>query len=342
MARGKTIYIDSSKMTEVEWQLARMDGLGGSDIGTVLNLNPYKAPIQLFWEKVTRKIVNIDNEATFAGKVLEDLVADVYWAHWDPEKASFEALSANYKEGLKMRSSRKIKKIVKNEKYPWLLGNIDRAIQKSYYRSGNGVLEVKTGLSQAWDKYEACIPPSYVIQPQVYLMLLPNNYEYCELAALIDGRYFKTFEFDRNATIEQMILDGSKKFWDTVLQARGIWDNNAIPAEEKTQMISMLEPSVDGSEGWQQFLKETYAETGPPIQGTEKHMTWGAEYHKAKEAEKEAKERADSAGNELKNALRIHGSSVIDCGEFGEITWRPDKNGTLRFNVSKKLKEWNS
>lgn len=339
MAKSGTIYIDSRGMTELQWQMARMEGLGGSDVGTVMGLNPYKAPIELFWEKVTRKIVSIENEATFAGKVLEDIIADVYWQHWDPDKQTFEALVSNYKAGNRVRTCRRINKIVKHSRYPWLLGNIDRQIQKGAGR-GRGVLEIKTGLSQAFDKYEAGIPPTYVVQPQSYLVLLPNSFDYCELAFLVDGRYFKTYEFERNAEIRDRIVESSKDFWDRITQARTIWDDPAIPHDEKNQMIAMLEPEVDGSEGWGKFLSETYSDTNPPIQATPELIEKGYLRHVAKAEENAAIEKRSKIENEIKNAMRIHGSSVIDCGELGQITWRPDKNGTLKLIISKKLKEW--
>lgn len=62
--------------TREEWLAGRQKGLGGSDAGAILGLNPYKSAYTLWAEKC--QLINSevpDNEAMRVGRDLEDYVA---------------------------------------------------------------------------------------------------------------------------------------------------------------------------------------------------------------------------------------------------------------------------
>ena len=46
--------ISTAAMSRTEWLKERTKGIGGSDVATVLGLNPYKTPLEL-WEEKTGK-----------------------------------------------------------------------------------------------------------------------------------------------------------------------------------------------------------------------------------------------------------------------------------------------
>ena len=46
--------ISTAAMSRDEWLKERTKGIGGSDVSTILGLNPYKTPLQL-WEEKTGK-----------------------------------------------------------------------------------------------------------------------------------------------------------------------------------------------------------------------------------------------------------------------------------------------
>ena len=66
-----------------EWLAARMDGIGGSDIATLLGLNPYKTPTQLWLDKTGRGEPFTGNYATDRGHYLEPFLLDCYRANRD-------------------------------------------------------------------------------------------------------------------------------------------------------------------------------------------------------------------------------------------------------------------
>ena len=65
---------------EEAWHTRRLTGLGGSDIGTVLGLNPYQTIDELWRIKTTRASGFEGNAATHWGHILEDVVAQEFAA----------------------------------------------------------------------------------------------------------------------------------------------------------------------------------------------------------------------------------------------------------------------
>src|SRR5699024_6239617 len=66
------------EMTRKEWLRARQTGIGGSDASAILGFNPWKSPFELYIDKTSNEIEEIDNEAIHWGNVLEDVVADEF------------------------------------------------------------------------------------------------------------------------------------------------------------------------------------------------------------------------------------------------------------------------
>lgn len=63
-------------MTRTEWLMDRQKGIGGSDVATILGLNKWKAPYQLWLEKTGQiEIEESDSEPAYWGNVLEEVVA---------------------------------------------------------------------------------------------------------------------------------------------------------------------------------------------------------------------------------------------------------------------------
>ena len=63
-----------------KWLAVRNQGIGGSDAGTILGLNPYKKPYELWLEKTGAKEPEdiSEKEAVKAGVYLEPVIAQWY------------------------------------------------------------------------------------------------------------------------------------------------------------------------------------------------------------------------------------------------------------------------
>lgn len=66
--------LDVDKMSRAEWLVSRQDGLGGSDMGTIMGLNDRFSRLQLFYQKIGLDFTEKDlhNPATLIGQLLED------------------------------------------------------------------------------------------------------------------------------------------------------------------------------------------------------------------------------------------------------------------------------
>ncbi len=64
------------EMTHDEWLLDRRKGIGGSDVATILGLNKWKSPYQLWLEKTSQiDLEHTESEPAYWGNVLEEVVA---------------------------------------------------------------------------------------------------------------------------------------------------------------------------------------------------------------------------------------------------------------------------
>lgn len=178
------------EMTHQEWLADRRKGIGGSDVATILGLNKWKSPYQLWLEK-TDQITLDDNagEAAYWGTALEPLVAN-----------RFSEVTG--------KKVRRRNQVFEHTDYPFLRANIDRDIVGE-----PAVLECKTAnqfLAKEWEKDE--IPMQYICQVQHYMNVL--NREYAYFAVLIGGQRFIWKRIDRDQDLINAITERLVEFWE--------------------------------------------------------------------------------------------------------------------------------
>lgn len=176
---------------EQEWLELRKQGLGGSDIGTMLGLNAYKSPYQLWLEKTgqTEAPDISDKIAIQVGNELEDLVARIF----------------TQQTGMAVQRDNKTHY---HKDYPFLLANIDRKIVGE-----KALLECKTTSAfnkQQWEDDE--IPASYIMQVQHYLNVL--DYDKAYIAVIIGNHDFVWKEIQRDDELIEMYTKEAIKFWN--------------------------------------------------------------------------------------------------------------------------------
>ena len=62
-------------MARAEWLGERRKGIGGSDAPVIAGVNPYRSLMDLWLDKTGEYSEDIDNEAMYWGRTLEDVVA---------------------------------------------------------------------------------------------------------------------------------------------------------------------------------------------------------------------------------------------------------------------------
>lgn len=332
--------IPTGKLTYEQWvelrkELVYKGMVGGSDASTLLGLNPWTSKITRWNQSVgTANIQNIDNEVMFHGRLLEDYVADL-WQYWTGDPVE---MINNYQKKNKLRRCIKRNAILINEEYPFLFANIDRQITKHDEMEGKGVLEIKTISGYNADKWEGGIPPYYIAQIQLYMLVL--GYAYGQFAFLKDGRHMDVFTVEANENIQATIIEEAEKFWKSVQIAREILaSGRPMNQTEAYRMVAHLEPSVEDEYkvDLDAFLSEKHKAMVDrvSIDADDVILEWTEDYIKMREEEKQAKLNKQKAMQNLKQIMLHRGAKEIDFGEDGKIVW--GKTFNVRYNPKENI-----
>lgn len=182
--------ISTANLEREEWLELRNQGVGGSDIATILGLSRYKSRRVLWLEKTKIKAQDdlSDNDAVYWGNVHEETVAREF------------AL----RSGLKVRKKNAM--LFRKDK-PFMLANVDRMIVGK--KEG---LECKTAHEYKKGEWsEQSVPPEYFLQCQWYLAV--TGFERWHLAVLIGGNKFFMHTIERDEELLQLMEIEAEDFW---------------------------------------------------------------------------------------------------------------------------------
>ena len=183
------------KGTREEWLALRRTGLGGSDAGAIIGVNPWRTAVDVWLDKTGMAQPFEGNDATYWGNQLEDLVAREY-----AKRTGMPV--GNY--GYTVRDG-------------CLLANIDRLVQTGDKAPAhhdevrtNLLLECKT----ASDVWPDGLPASYEAQVQHYMGLIPQ-FERADVAVLfLKSRKFEVFAVARDAEVIAELQRVERDFWE--------------------------------------------------------------------------------------------------------------------------------
>ena len=274
--------VDKRYMTEADWQEYREKQqasckLGGSDISTILGINPYKSKFTLWLEMTGQKPKDIvDNPAVEWGNILEPVIREKFKA-----VTGFKVFKNNF--------------VLQHDHFDWMVANLDGEVIDPYF-DGRGVLEIKTTHERNKKDWEDGCPIYYMSQVQWYLGV--TGYDYAYIAVLIGGSTFKYFLIERDDYLIDMMIRKAGKF---VYQVQ-----NRIPPE--------IGGSKSESEWLAQAFPEAIEEelTIPPSL-----EEMALEYHELQAQIKAMNTRCDELKNHIKlegkefktlrgNLVRIH------------------------------------
>ena len=210
---------------EDDWHELRAKRIGGSDIGAIIGVNPYKSIVDVYVDKTEGSDFK-GNNATYWGHALEGTV-------------------------LKEFSNRHKELIVYEVPYSvvndFLIANLDGAL-KDKETGDYGVLEIKT--TSLWNKKDwedDVIPQYYYAQVQHYLML--TGYKFAYIAVLIGGQQYKEFKIERSEEDINLIRNKATEL-----------ENNEViefaDLEEKAAKIKELSKEINSLKKEQDLLKE--------------------------------------------------------------------------------------
>ena len=217
-----------------QWVEARKNGIGGSDVASIMGLNKYSSPLNVWLIKTGREESPdlSDNQAVEWGNRLEDVVADKF-ADEHPE--------------LQVRRRNATMVSIKR---PWAFANIDRWVTDGH---GNvGILEVKTvGMRRAAD-WDNGVPLYYLTQVTHYMSI--TGYQYAWVAVLIGGQEFREYYIERNEDDIKAVNTAVDTFWRDFVEtdtapaligndpeANTLLSQHSDPSQE---FVSMLDEDV--------------------------------------------------------------------------------------------------
>lgn len=188
--------VNVNTLSHTEWLKMRRKGIGGSDAGAVLGMNPWKSPVGVWMEKISEdEPEDKTNEAMRLGHDLEEYVAQ----RWSEETG---------------KKVRKNNFMMAHNDHEYLIADIDREVVGE-----NAILECKTASPYTWERWkDGNLPPWYTIQCLHYLMV--TGAAKCYLACLIFGRGVEFREIERDEEAIQALMKAEVDFWESYVKTK--------------------------------------------------------------------------------------------------------------------------
>lgn len=192
------IRIQGSSADDISrrWRERRKLGIGGSDAGAIIGVNPYRSPLAVWCDKTGRSDDIEPNEFMEWGNRLEAIVT-----------AKFAEIHPD------MLVHRVNGMIVSRER-PWQFANIDRRIREA--DGSSAVLEVKTAGALNADHWKSGPPPTYVAQVTHYLAV--TGWQRGYIAVLIGGNDYREYTIRPSAEEIAFITKSERVFWEDFVQ----------------------------------------------------------------------------------------------------------------------------
>ena len=217
------IIANTKDMPKDEWLKKRKCGIGGSDASSILGFNPYKSSMAVYIEKIDEiryahvanglkgKPVAQNSDDKFDKDLKEDYFIqddkNSYKMELSNKLKSFVANEFTLKTGKKVRN---INGILRNDKYPFAIANIDRAVvgEKAF-------LECKVTNSFNKKEWIKTIPIHYKIQMNHYMAV--TGASHCYVAVLIGNEELVIHKIERYEDYIEEIMKLEEIFWNNCI-----------------------------------------------------------------------------------------------------------------------------
>lgn len=192
--------VNTINLPREDWLEVRKQGIGSSDAGAAVGLNPYKSQLELWMEKTGRGGAlpqvdpNDEESPMYWGNILEPIVA----AHYSK------------------RTGNRVRRINAVLQHPdhdktWMMANIDREIIGA---NDVQILECKTaGINGARLWKEGV--PEYV-QIQVHHQLAVTGKQAADVAVLLGGQHLEIHRIERDDILIGNLIQLEREFWHYV------------------------------------------------------------------------------------------------------------------------------
>ncbi len=187
----------------------RLEGIGGSEVGSALDVNPFCSSVELYKIKIGELDGNVSNDACELGHILEPWILDKY----------------EQKEGVKLDRPGDI--VYRHKDFPWLFAHVDGLVKgqkKGVDAKSTGLMNFQAarGFGKAGTDE---LPQSIICQCILYMAIF--DYNQWDVAALVAGGGVRFYQVKRDLELEKIIIEKLKKFWFENVKKR-------MPPEPKT------------------------------------------------------------------------------------------------------------
>ncbi len=183
-----------------EWLKCREGGIGSSEVATIIGLNPWETPYQLWRRKIGLDAPKQENFAMRAGHYLEDAVS-LFWQ----DATGHQVIKSSAGDWL-----------VRDDERPFLQVSPDRTYwlkDMPHSNENKGILEIKT-TQKTIDEDD--IPKYWFVQVQYQLGVA--GYDFGSLAWLTSGRDFGYKDLAFVPDFFGWLVEEVERFWrDNVL-----------------------------------------------------------------------------------------------------------------------------
>ena len=207
---------------------ARRSGIGSSEAGAVLGVNPWRTPLDVWREKVNGASDDADepSEAAHFGNVLEQVVANEY----------------TRRTGQRVR---RVTRTLRHPEHPFMLAHLDRTVVGE-----KCLLECKTAGTYSRDKWGPSgaviddavsddAPAEYIAQ--VHHQMLVRGVERADMAVLIGGQDFRIYHLRLDPAFAKILLEIEAEFW------HGHVETEIAPPPTTLEDVALLFEYDDGS-----------------------------------------------------------------------------------------------
>ena len=214
------IIENTKDMPKNEWLIKRKCGIGGSDASSILGFNPYRSSMAVYIDKICYAHLLKDSKGEKISQnsdchIEKDLIDKFisqdnetsYKMELGNKLKSFVASEFMLKTGKKVRN---INGILRNDKYPFAIANIDRAVvgEKAF-------LECKVTNSFNKKEWEKTIPIHYQIQMNHYMAV--SGATHCYVAVLIGNEELVIHKLERDKEMIDEIMKLEEMFWNNCI-----------------------------------------------------------------------------------------------------------------------------